>query len=69
MTTGERLAKLEEKVDGLKDDMRTLTDNLTEITEAVHISRGKKAAYVTIGSIITALLGFAMWLVDHLTSR
>ena len=60
----DRLAKVETKIEGLDDWMRSISDDVKELRRVAHVGQGAFALFLKIGAVTAALAGAAAWLFD-----
>lgn len=62
----DRLAKAEQAIVDMRDDIRAIREDCQQLTKALHMGRGGFFTLLRLGAILTAIAGGSAWLYDHL---
>ncbi|MFO1080868.1 MAG: hypothetical protein U1E23_09610 [Reyranellaceae bacterium] len=65
----DRLAKLEQKVEGLDAWMRSIDGKLDDVRQAAHMGRGALALALRIGAVIVAVCAAGAWVFDRIVVK
>ena len=65
----DRLARLEQRVEGLDSWMKSIDAKLDEVREAAHMGQGAWAISLRLGGFILAVCAALAWLFDRLPHR
>lgn len=65
----DRLAKVEQKLEGQADWLRSIARDVGEIKEAAHMGRGAWLFMLRLGTAMAAIAAVVAWIVDHLPKK
>lgn len=65
----DRLARLEQKVAGLDDWLRSIHSDIKELNKAAHMGKGAWWLIIRIGAVLAAFAGAGAWVIDHLAKK
>ena len=61
----DRLAKAEQAIVDMRDDIRAIRDDCQQLTKALHMGRGGFFAILRLGAVLLALAGGGAWLYNN----
>ena len=65
----DRLARLEQHVEGLDAWMKSIDAKLDEVRQAAHVGAGAWAVVIRLGAIVVVLTAAFAWLFDRLPHK
>ncbi len=61
----DRLAKAEQAISDMRDDIRAIRGDCQQLTKALHMGRGGFFAILRLGAFLAALAAVGAWLYEH----
>lgn len=62
----DRLAKAEQAIVDMRDDIKAIREDCQQLTKALHMGRGGFFVMLRMGALLAAVGGVSAWLYDHL---